>query len=549
MSRTRLCVGTASGLAVVVLLVMAARWAALGGEVFRPAGPGTWHVTLVVRGKQAPGARLTLATPLESGRQHVLAERSHSDELAPRGPAAEKAGRRDLGWEAKPGRPAGEFTARYECDVTLRVEAPAKLTPHNAPPKPNELLAAEGGIEPDHPEVASLARRLCTGQTLPAEQAEVLFQFVDQEVINEPGVADTARGAVECLRLEGGSPLAKARLLASLLRSRALPARLVAGVPLGKPEQQPAHWWVEAWLGHHWVPMDPFYHHYGRVPHYLVFGYGDRRLVQGHEARPGDLAFLVEKLDPDTLPHRDGWVRRAFAACSLAGLRPGERHLAEFLLLVPLGALVVCVFRTLVGLVTFGTFAPAILGLAFRELHCVPGLLIFVSILLVGWLMRRGLDRFNLLQVPRTALMLSLVIGLLVTFIALASWLELAVTRYVALFPMVILTGMIERFWTLEEEDGAAASFKTLLATLGVAAVISLVVSFRPLTAVVAAFPETLGLVMAGQLLLGRYTGYRLTELVRFREMLGSAETEPVPEPVPALRVFSDRAEVGGGRI
>jgi hypothetical protein len=31
--------------------------------------------------------------------------------------------------------------------------------------------------------------------------------------------------------------------------------------------------------------------------------------------------------------------------------------------------------------------------------------------------------------------------------------------------------------------------------------------------------PEALGLVVAGQLLLGRYTGYRLTELARFREL------------------------------
>ena len=43
---------------------------------------------------------------------------------------------------------------------------------------------------------------------------------------------------------------------------------------------------------------------------------------------------------------------------------------------------------------------------------------------------------------------------------------DLAVTRYFSLFPMVILAGMIERFWTLETEDGTASSFKTLLGTM-----------------------------------------------------------------------------------
>src|SRR5207249_7512400 len=45
------------------------------------------------------------------------------------------------------------------------------------------------------------------------------------------------------------------------------------------------------------------------------------------------------------------------------------------------------------------------------------------------------------------------------------------------LFPMVILTGMIERFWTLEVEDGTASSFKTLFGTMIIAATISVVVS------------------------------------------------------------------------
>jgi hypothetical protein len=33
-------------------------------------------------------------------------------------------------------------------------------------------------------------------------------------------------------------------------------------------------------------------------------------------------------------------------------------------------------------------------------------------------------------------------------------------------------------------------------------------------------YPEALGLLMAVQLLIGRYTGYRLTELLRFRDFI-----------------------------
>ena len=93
-------------------------------------------------------------------------------------------------------------------------------------------------------------------------------------------------------------------------------------------------------------------------------------------------------------------------------------------------------------------------------------------------------------------------------------------TKYISLFPMVILTGMIERFWTLETEDGASSSFKTLLGTLIIAASISLVLSLHALVRHMFRYPETIGLIIAGQLLIGRYTGYRLSELFRFRDFL-----------------------------
>jgi hypothetical protein len=92
---------------------------------------------------------------------------------------------------------------------------------------------------------------------------------------------------------------------------------------------------------------------------------------------------------------------------------------------------------------------------------------------------------------------------------------------------MVILTGMVERFWTLEAEDGTAASFKTLLQTLLIATVVALVTGLHAVERHLFRYPETLGLVMAAQLLIGRYTGYRLTELWRFRDFAAGSAWAP----------------------
>jgi hypothetical protein len=290
---------------------------------------------------------------------------------------------------------------------------------------------------------------------------------------------------------------------------------------LGHRHEQTAHTWVEAWVGEYWMPMCPFIGYSGKVPAtYLVFGFGDMAMARGHNVHDLDYACLAERLSKDVAARQLSPLERFFARVSLYALPPAEWQLVEFLLLLPVAALIICIYRNIIGLQSFGTFAPALIGLAFRTSERLPGILVFVSIVLIGWSVRRLLDRYHLLQVPRTAFLLTLVVLILVTAVVTANFQEVAATRYVSLFPLVILTGMIERFWTLEAEDGTAASFKTLLCTMLIAASISLFVSIPAVVNHMVTFPETLGVIMACQLLLGRYTGYRLTELFRFRDFV-----------------------------
>ena len=57
---------------------------------------------------------------------------------------------------------------------------------------------------------------------------------------------------------------------------------------------------------------------------------------------------------------------------------------------------------------------------------------------------------------PRVALMLTLIMSVLIGLIVLSNQFGAAPTRYISLFPLVILTGMVERFWTVETEDSVA---------------------------------------------------------------------------------------------
>lgn len=530
MSRTTLCALTAAGLVTLSLGLMAGRFHVLGNEVLSPRGPNTWKVTMKVTGRTtSPRARITTVTPLDFDRQHIHHETFQSAELFDKPPTARHPDRRQVLWSPKAGVRSGEFIALHEffCDIGVRIPSTPMAQLAKAlylPPARGANLESEPLIDSNHAEISALARSLTFGQESTHDQVEALYQFVAYEIGNDPSVGALGMGAVDCLRHARGDARAKSRLLAALCRNRGIPARLVTGVTLTKGPEQTAHVWVEAWMRDHWRPLCPFYRHFGRVPPtYLVFGFGDLPMVRGRDVSDLDYAFRIEHTAPADGapgPAEATSLRQLVKQLSLDALPGPERRLVEFLLLMPIAGLIVCVFRNIIGINSFGTFAPALVGLAFRELSSLPGILVFLSIVLVGWGMRRMLDRFHLLQVPRTAVMLNLVVMLLIATVVVANYKRVEATKYIPLFPIVILTGMIERFWTLEVEDGAGSSFRTLLSTMLIAGSIALFLSWSAVTRFMFRFPEALGAVMALQLLIGRYTGYRLSELFRFRDFL-----------------------------
>jgi hypothetical protein len=245
--------------------------------------------------------------------------------------------------------------------------------------------------------------------------------------------------------------------------------------------------------------------------------------INGPRGASTQSAFAAEQLDVsgDEGAPAPGGGDGFWKKLSLYRLPPAEQQLVRFLLLLPLSALIVSLFRTFIGLPTFGTFAPALMGLPFLDLRIMPwGMLIFLVLVLAGWGVRRLLDRLHLLQVPRVAALLTMLVLLLVPGILIGAHVGLLATSYFGLLPLVILTHLIERFWTVETEEGTAASFKTLAGTFVVAITVSVVLSPPAVGTWMFRYPETTGVVLAVLLLLGRYTGYRLSELYRFQDLL-----------------------------
>jgi hypothetical protein len=101
---------------------------------------------------------------------------------------------------------------------------------------------------------------------------------------------------------------------------------------------------------------------------------------------------------------------------------------------------------------------------------------------------------------------------------------------------MVILTMTVERFYLTSEEDGPRFAVQLLATTLAVAFCCYVVLRWEEVGMVLLAYPELHFFTIALLALVGRYTGYRLTELWRFRDLIapGGNGNPPAPGAPPS---------------
>ncbi|MBF0254126.1 MAG: hypothetical protein HQL11_03245 [Candidatus Omnitrophica bacterium] len=201
----------------------------------------------------------------------------------------------------------------------------------------------------------------------------------------------------------------------------------------------------------------------------------------------------------------------------------------HFLLLIPIGALVVAFARTVIGIPTYGTFAPILMAAAFREISVPTGLACLGIIIGAGLVLRLALDKLHILGIPRLSIILTAVVGMVLFLFVVSIRTGQEKALYFTFFPMIIMTWMIERFSIAQIEDGPVSALKAALGTAALSTALYFVFGIPELRHYLFTFPEILLVVVGLLLLLGRYTGYRLTELVRFGDLARPNERGPRP--------------------
>jgi hypothetical protein len=132
-------------------------------------------------------------------------------------------------------------------------------------------------------------------------------------------------------------------------------------------------------------------------------------------------------------------------------------------------------------------------------------------------MVRFYLEHLKLLLVPRLAVLVMVVVITMMILSLLTHNLGLDRGLSISLFPIVIMTMTIERMTIVWDERGAGEAMKQAIGSLIIATIAYIIMSNSYLEHIFFVFPELLLLVVAVTLLLGRYKGFRLMELTRFK--------------------------------
>jgi len=200
------------------------------------------------------------------------------------------------------------------------------------------------------------------------------------------------------------------------------------------------------------------------------------------------------------------------------GLPP---NIVVLFILFPIIASIIAASRHLVGLQGFGIYIPAVLSVAFVSTGVVTGIVIFISVLLAATAFRNLIKILKLQYLPRTALLLWGVSLSILSLLILSTIWGVISFLTINIFPFLIIILLTENFMESQLTTSSSQLFQLTIETLAIAVACSLMIGFEPIQKFVLVWPElTIAAVALFNFLMGRYSGLRLLEYIRFRSIL-----------------------------
>jgi hypothetical protein len=195
------------------------------------------------------------------------------------------------------------------------------------------------------------------------------------------------------------------------------------------------------------------------------------------------------------------------------------------LLVLPVIATILAFFKQVIGITTFGLYTPSIIALSFLALGWRSGVFFLFFIVITGYAVRSLMRSWRLLYIPKVAIVLAVVSFTLLLLMAGSAYLGRTFTRE-TIFILLIMSTLSESFLSLKTEQGWYSAIMGIAETVGAALVCVFLVQSNIFQTLILAYPELVLFTIPLNVLLGRFTGLRFMEYLRFREVFKHLQEE-----------------------
>ena len=191
------------------------------------------------------------------------------------------------------------------------------------------------------------------------------------------------------------------------------------------------------------------------------------------------------------------------------------------ILLLPLVGALVGVVQYVVGLPGFGIFMPAMIAVTFLATGVMGGLFLFAVILISTMMAGKLLKKAKLFYWPRRAITLMIISLITFGFLAVSPSLGLLDLTRISIFPILFLILLSEEFTRVQLGKSKSSAISLTVGTLVISILGASLMGWEELQSLVLLHPElSFLLVLALNVFIGKYSGWRLLEHRRFKAVL-----------------------------
>ena len=191
-----------------------------------------------------------------------------------------------------------------------------------------------------------------------------------------------------------------------------------------------------------------------------------------------------------------------------------------YLLLLPFVVTLVALFRQIFGIKAFGIYTPTLITFSFLVVGIKYGIAIFLAVIFIGILSRLLLRKLRLLYLPRIAITLTFISFAILGLLAFGGFIQRTGFAAISIAPIIIMIALVEKVVATQIENGTKEALIVAAQTLFISLVSYYITSFESFQHLLMASPWIVFLTVLVNILVGKWTGLRLSEYWRFRDIL-----------------------------